>query len=209
MPAGWYKPTTPMDAINRHSSLRDDTVYIETAGQRVRYRVRGDGPPLLMLHGIGAPLEYWSRLEDRLLAFQTITVDVLGLSLGGMIAQELAYRNPRRVGRLILEQPPVAARARVAGARDRRRRRSRRPGRQRPPTRLCRPSRTAGAHRRRQPPVPAPGAGALREADPGVPRRGLNRTPTRVAVSDRRRESRRRAPERRSPLLPAAGSRQP
>lgn len=116
----------------------EQTGFLKTAGQRVRYRVRGDGAPLLMLHGIGAPLELWRPLEPKLADFQTITVDppgsgrsstpegsfgmreyagvmdallthlrldsahVLGLSLGGMIAQELAYRSPGRVERLVL-----------------------------------------------------------------------------------------------------------
>jgi poly(3-hydroxyoctanoate) depolymerase len=120
------------------ASTPEETQFMQTVGLRVRYRVRGDGPPLLMIHGLGAPLEFWRPLEDRLGRFQTITVDppgsgqsslprgrfgirehagvmddllehlgidsagVLGLSLGGMIAQELARRSPRRVEKLVL-----------------------------------------------------------------------------------------------------------
>lgn len=121
------------------SVTRDgETGFIKTAGQRVRYRVRGEGPPLLMIHGIGAPLELWRPLESRLSDFCTITVDppgaghsstprgrfsmrqfaevmddllthlrldranVLGLSLGGMMALELARRSPERVEKLVL-----------------------------------------------------------------------------------------------------------
>lgn len=112
--------------------------FFETAGQRVRFGVRGDGPPLLLIHGIGAPLELWGSFESELGEFSTITVDppgvggsttpdgrfgmrefagvmddllthlgidaahVLGLSLGGMIAQELAHRSPERVDKLVL-----------------------------------------------------------------------------------------------------------
>jgi len=115
-----------------------ETGFIESAGQHVRYRVRGDGPPLLMIHGVGAPLELWRPLEAKLEDFQPITVDppgsghsstpngrfgmrdfaqvmedllehlgvdsanVLGLSLGGMIAQELAHRSPERIEKLVL-----------------------------------------------------------------------------------------------------------
>jgi poly(3-hydroxyoctanoate) depolymerase len=125
-----YTPSIP-----RHV----ETGFIETAtGESVRYRVRGDGRPLLMIHGIGAPLEFWGPLEDHLADFQTVTVDppgvgrsstprgrfgmrefaevmdgllthlgldsanVLGLSLGGMMAQELARRSPERIEKLVL-----------------------------------------------------------------------------------------------------------
>ena len=120
------------------ASTLEETQFMETAGLRIRYRVRGDGPPLLMINGIGLPLEFWRPLEDRLGQFQTITVDppgsghssvprgrfglrkhagvmdkllehlgiasadVLGLSFGGMVAQELARRSPRRVDKLVL-----------------------------------------------------------------------------------------------------------
>jgi pimeloyl-ACP methyl ester carboxylesterase len=109
-----------------------------SGGHRLRFRVRGDGPPLLMIHGLGASFELWDPLDSKLRGFQRVavdppgsgrsstphlylsirgyaramaevlddleldTVDVLGLSLGGMIAQELAYRHPSRVRRLVL-----------------------------------------------------------------------------------------------------------
>jgi pimeloyl-ACP methyl ester carboxylesterase len=127
-----------VQAKTSSASTPEETQFMQTAGLRVRYRVRGDGPPLLMIHGLGAPLEFWRPLEARLGRFQTITVDppgsghsslprgrfglreyagvmddllkhlridsagVLGLSLGGMIAQELARRSPRRVEKLVL-----------------------------------------------------------------------------------------------------------
>lgn len=120
------------------STRKEHSGYFHSAGQRVRYRTRGDGPPLLMIHGIGAPLEFWQPLEPKLNGFRTITVDppgsglsslpeghfgmaqyaevmddllthlrlhsanVLGLSLGGMIAQELAHRSPDRIDTLVL-----------------------------------------------------------------------------------------------------------
>jgi pimeloyl-ACP methyl ester carboxylesterase len=119
-------------------ALEEEIGFFDSAGQRVRYRVRGNGSPLLMIHGIGAPLELWGSFEAKLGDFQTITVDspgsgrsstpqghfgmrqfagvmddllthlaidsthVLGLSLGGMIAQELARRSPERVEKLVL-----------------------------------------------------------------------------------------------------------
>jgi pimeloyl-ACP methyl ester carboxylesterase len=57
------------------------TGTLTTAGERVRYRVRGAGPPLLLIHGLGAPLELWRPLEPSLSDFQTVTFDPPGAGL--------------------------------------------------------------------------------------------------------------------------------
>ena len=113
---------------------------LQLGGRLVRARVHGDGngPPLLLLNGLGAPLELWEPLLHRLVGVRTIAfdapgsggseapylplsiggharlalalldrlgaerVDVLGLSFGGMVAQELAHLAPTRVERIIL-----------------------------------------------------------------------------------------------------------
>jgi poly(3-hydroxyoctanoate) depolymerase len=105
---------------------------------RVQVRVSGYGPPLLLLNGVGAPLELWDPLLRQLPGIRTISFDtpgsggspapgvplsipgharlaaqvldrlgfaevsVLGLSFGGMVAQELAHVAGRRVQRIVL-----------------------------------------------------------------------------------------------------------
>ena len=107
-------------------------------GLRLRATVRGSGPPLLLVMGIGGSIEMWQPLVEALPGFQTIAfdapgsgesqqpsrplrmpglarltdgmlaalgyrqVDVLGVSYGGAIAQQLAYQHPDRVRRLVL-----------------------------------------------------------------------------------------------------------
>jgi poly(3-hydroxyalkanoate) depolymerase len=114
--------------------------FVEIDGVRLRTSVRGQGPPLLLITGLGASLELARPFEQELTArgVQTVAfdapgigestaytlprrmpgiartieamldalgydrVDVLGVSLGGVVAQQLAHQAPRRVRRLML-----------------------------------------------------------------------------------------------------------
>ena len=105
----------------------------------IAYDVRGQGPPLVLIQGLGVGRWGWEPVVDRLArTFTVITVDnrgigdsdapggsystrvmaedvvavldhagvrsagVVGTSLGGMVAQELALAHPERVERLVL-----------------------------------------------------------------------------------------------------------
>jgi 3-oxoadipate enol-lactonase len=109
-------------------------------GQELYFEVHGEGPPLILVMGIGYDSGLWSLAQVPALSkkFRVITFDnrdagrsskargdytiadmaddvaglmdsldvprahVLGLSMGGMIAQEVALRHPKRVDRLVL-----------------------------------------------------------------------------------------------------------
>jgi poly(3-hydroxyoctanoate) depolymerase len=112
--------------------------YVRVGGARMRVAVRGEGPPLLLITGLGANIEMWEPF-DRLVEGRTTIrfdapgmgesetlarpvrmgglarlvgdlmdelgferADVLGYSLGGGVAQELARRRPQLVRRLVL-----------------------------------------------------------------------------------------------------------
>ena len=117
---------------------RDSTAFVRVRSLRLRVRRSGEGNPLLLINGIGAPLEMWQPLVGELTGRELITfdmpgcglspalrrparmselagivdelarvigrprLDVLGYSHGGLVAQELAYRRPDRVDRLVL-----------------------------------------------------------------------------------------------------------
>jgi poly(3-hydroxyoctanoate) depolymerase len=112
--------------------------FVAAGGVRIRVSVEGDGPPLLMINGLGSNIEMWRPLRSRLDGLQTVafdapgtgesetfqrpvrmrrlarlvvdilddigcrSVDVLGFSFGGMVAQQLAHDWSARVHRLVL-----------------------------------------------------------------------------------------------------------
>lgn len=112
--------------------------FVPIGGMTIRVRRAGQGPPLLLINGIGAAIELLEPLTSRLGDREIITfdlpgtgrstlprrpmrmgqiaavvgelidalgyarVDVLGYSFGGAVAQELAFREPSKVGRLLL-----------------------------------------------------------------------------------------------------------
>ena len=114
--------------------------FVDADGVRIRTAIRGFGPPLLLITGLGASLDLGAPFEREMAArgVQTVSFDapgigesspyrwprrmpgvartveqtldalgydsvhVLGVSLGGVIAQQFAHQAPRRVRRLIL-----------------------------------------------------------------------------------------------------------
>lgn len=114
-------------------------MYIYVNGIRLRYEAWGNGPPVILLHGLGSSADDWVfQLPDLGRHFQCIAVDlrghglsdkpdmpysmallasdvaglitalgrgavhIVGLSLGGMVAQQLAIAYPGWVRSLVL-----------------------------------------------------------------------------------------------------------
>jgi poly(3-hydroxyalkanoate) depolymerase len=125
-----------MESVSEAARRGAGVVQIDGLG--IRYVVQGDGPPLLLIMGLGGHLDLWQPLQSGMGDFTTITFDapgagrsstpciplrmnelarvtarlldvlgfdrvhVLGVSLGGALAQELTRRAPHRVRRLVL-----------------------------------------------------------------------------------------------------------
>lgn len=64
--------------------------FVEVLGSRIRYQVDGSGPPVVLIHGIGASLEFWNwttpALRER---HTTVTFDYPGF--GESEPRESAY----------------------------------------------------------------------------------------------------------------------
>ena len=122
------------------SSDRTGIRFVDVDGVRLRTSVRGKGPPLLLITGLGASLDLAEPFERELAARGSQVVsfdapgvgestayrlprrmpgvartvaklagalgydrmDVLGVSLGGAVAQQLARQSPQLVRRLVL-----------------------------------------------------------------------------------------------------------
>lgn len=112
--------------------------FVTVDGLRLRFRIRGSGPPLLLVMGLGGSIELWDPFVEAIEGRETIafdapgtgesevprrplrmrglgavaeglvdhlgydSVDVLGVSFGGAVAQQLAFQAPQRVRRLVL-----------------------------------------------------------------------------------------------------------
>jgi pimeloyl-ACP methyl ester carboxylesterase len=113
---------------------------IDKNGQSLYYEVHGEGPPLILIMGIGYDATLWGlhqvpafsknnqvivfdnrdvgrssqasgpytiadMADDIVTVLDGLKIDranVLGISMGGMIAQEFALRHPDRLGKLVM-----------------------------------------------------------------------------------------------------------
>jgi pimeloyl-ACP methyl ester carboxylesterase len=118
------------------TEARERTVRLD--GLRIHVREIGDGPPVLLINGVGASTAMWASLEQSLAGFRVISfdapgagqsvvpllpvsiprlarltalvldtvgveqADVIGYSMGGIVAQQLAADAPERVRRVVL-----------------------------------------------------------------------------------------------------------
>jgi poly(3-hydroxyoctanoate) depolymerase len=76
---------------------RDHDEFFAVDGLRVRYRVGGEGRPLLLMQGIGASVELWGTLPDHLEGFTTIAFDHPGAGLSEAPPRLVPMRHFARV----------------------------------------------------------------------------------------------------------------
>lgn len=133
--------TNGLNLANQPIDLRDiETKKIRVDDIEMAYKIFGSGPPILLINGYSAPLDFWDPLLISKLASNHTVItfdnrgigntslgnkqfsipqfardttglmdaleinraDILGWSMGGMVAQELAISNPDKVNKLII-----------------------------------------------------------------------------------------------------------
>ena len=73
----------PLDEL-RLKYENEQSRYVDVEGTRVHYRVEGEGPPLLLLHGVLAQLQTWDGWVERLKQhYQIVRLDLPGFGLTG------------------------------------------------------------------------------------------------------------------------------
>jgi pimeloyl-ACP methyl ester carboxylesterase len=102
---------------------RKTTTITESTGQTIEisYGEKGQGPPLILFHGIGSWSYSWRKLIDPLAQqFRVICFDAKGhgFSARGEIASEIGYQVPEfiQIVRLLAKNQPVVVMAQSLGA---------------------------------------------------------------------------------------------
>ncbi|QGN48744.1 alpha/beta fold hydrolase [Micromonospora sp. WMMC415] len=86
-----------MSTTEPASPARPRPRHVTVAGRRVCHRVDGDGPPVLLLHGIGRTMRDFDDLHERLAQrFRVHSVDLPGY--GGSLPMTAPYTLPELAG---------------------------------------------------------------------------------------------------------------
>ena len=86
-----------MDRHPVYRRPRVDDARVRVGGRVVRFRAVGDGPPVLLVHGLGGSPRWWSRTTQTLAEAHRVILPELpgfgfGLPLGG--GAPSAWRRP-------------------------------------------------------------------------------------------------------------------
>jgi pimeloyl-ACP methyl ester carboxylesterase len=111
-----YTPDLAPEPLERRYALPPSR-FLEVEGLRVHYRDEGDGPPLLLLHGLAANLFDWQGWAERLRhRHRVIRLDLPGHGLTGPdLRQRYAWPETAALVLAFLDRLGVR-RASVAGS---------------------------------------------------------------------------------------------
>ena len=71
----------------------DEDEYLELGGMEVRYRDEGEGPAVVLLHGVCASLETWDGWTEKMKEnYRVIRIDIPGFGLTGPAPDKSQYK---------------------------------------------------------------------------------------------------------------------
>jgi len=85
------------------------TESVRVGSLRLRARREGEGPPLLLINGLGASLEMWSPLRPYLPARELISFDLPGAGRSAAPCMPLRIRGTANVVAALLEKLALRA----------------------------------------------------------------------------------------------------
>jgi len=84
-----------VDGLTRAAAPRDGGRLVDTTVAQANVRIEGQGPPVVVIHGISAALDWWDGIVPPLAArHRVIRIDLIGH--GGTAAPVAGYEIPRQ-----------------------------------------------------------------------------------------------------------------
>jgi len=78
-----YHPGIPVNALKDRYTTPESS-FLKVEGIKLHYRVTGEGPPLVLLHGVASSLHTWQHWHELLSdTFTVVSIDVVGFGLTG------------------------------------------------------------------------------------------------------------------------------
>src|SRR5690606_30720438 len=97
----------PMKELEKRY-LNEESEWIEIDGVRIHYRDQGEGPALVLVHGVMSSLHTWDGWTEELSKnFRVISLDVPGFGMTGGLPEEPLDLSGNGIHRMISEYIPA------------------------------------------------------------------------------------------------------